>query len=151
MRRDPNLVLLSHQHHNGLALCVLTRRSLAADASPENIDVLARRAVDRYELELANHFELEEQILFPAISSAIGEAALITELVTQHREIERLIAQLRTAPTSALLERLCALLTAHIRREENELFQMAQQRLPTATLASLGAAIEEKVVRICIS
>ena len=33
MLRDPSLIPLSHQHHNGLALCVMTRRSLAADAS----------------------------------------------------------------------------------------------------------------------
>ena len=27
---------------------------------------LARRVIDRYELELVNHFEIEEQVLFPA-------------------------------------------------------------------------------------
>ena len=43
MLRDPSLIPLSHQHHNGLALCVLTRRSLAADSSPGNIAKLARR------------------------------------------------------------------------------------------------------------
>ena len=65
MLRDPSLIPLSHQHHNGLALCVLTRRALAADPSPANIDRLARRVIDRYELELVNHFEIEEQVLFP--------------------------------------------------------------------------------------
>ena len=55
MRRDPSLIPLSHQHHNGLALCVLTRRSLGADSSPENLATLARRVIDRYELELTNH------------------------------------------------------------------------------------------------
>ena len=65
MLRDPSLIPLSHQHHNGLALCVMTRRSLAADSSAENIAKLARRAIDRYEVELVNHFEMEEQVLFP--------------------------------------------------------------------------------------
>jgi hypothetical protein len=64
MLRDPSLIPLSLQHHNGLAMCVLTRRSLREDAGPANVAELARRAVDRYELELANHFEIEEQILF---------------------------------------------------------------------------------------
>ena len=54
MLRDPCLIPLSHQHHNGLALCVLVRRSLASDSSPENLATLARRAIDRYELELVN-------------------------------------------------------------------------------------------------
>ena len=105
MLRDPSLIPLSHQHHNGLALCVMTRRSLTADGTPANVAKLARRAVDRYELELANHFEIEEQVLFPAC----GPMPPIALLVAEHRAIEILIAQLRTAPTSALLERFCAL------------------------------------------
>ena len=150
MLRDPNLIPLSHQHHNGLALCVLTRRSLAADASAANVASLARRVVDRYDLELTNHFEIEEQILFPAIEDALGKLPLIAILIAEHREVEDLIAQLRSAPTEALLERLCGLLSEHIRREENDLFQTAQAQLPEPILRELGAAIERKVVRICL-
>jgi hemerythrin-like domain-containing protein len=150
MLRDPNLIPLSHQHHNGLAMCVLTRRSLREDASPANVAKLARRAIDRYELELVNHFEIEEQILFPAIENALGQLSLIASLIAQHREVEDLIAQLRSAPTAALLERLCGLLAEHIRREESDLFQVAQSRLPEPILRELGKAIEAKAVRICL-
>jgi hypothetical protein len=66
MLRDPSLVPLSHQHQSGLALSVLTRRSLAADDSVSNIGELAQRIRVRYELELANHFAIEEEVLFPA-------------------------------------------------------------------------------------
>ena len=48
MLRDPALIPLSHQHHNGLALCVLTERSLAEDSSEANVAKLARKAIDRY-------------------------------------------------------------------------------------------------------
>jgi hemerythrin-like domain-containing protein len=64
--------------------------------------------------------------------------------------VEDLIAQLRSAPDAALLERLCGLLAEHIRREESDLFQMAQSRLPEPILRELGTAIEAKVVRICL-
>jgi len=150
MLRDPNLIPLSHQHHNALAMCVLTRRSLGEDRSSLNVAELARRAVDRYELELANHFEIEEQILFPAIENTLGKLSLVADLAAQHRQAEDLIAQLRSAPTAALLERLCGLLTEHIRREENELFQLAQARLPETVLRDLGAAIARRVVLICL-
>lgn len=150
MLRDPNLIPLSHQHHNGLAMCVLTRRSLRRDASPANVARLARQAVDRYDLELLNHFEIEEQLLFPALENALGQIPQIAGLIAEHREIEALIAQLRCAPAVDLLERLCGLLPEHIRREENDLFQMAQSRLPEPTLRELGAAIEAKVVRVCL-
>jgi len=150
MLRDPNLIPLSHQHHNALAMCVLTRRSLGEDRSPANVAKLAGRVIDRYELELANHFEIEEQILFPAIENALGKLSLVADLIAQHRQVEDLIAQLRSAPTAALLERLCGLLTEHIRREENELFQLAQARLPVPVLRELGTAIERRVVLICL-
>jgi hemerythrin-like domain-containing protein len=146
MLRDPSLVPLSQQHHNGLALCVLTRRSLSADSSQENIARLARRVIDRYELELANHFEIEEQVLFPAC----GAMAIITELLQEHRAIEALVSKLRAEPSGALLEQLCALLSRHIRREESELFEHIQRTLPRDVLARAGSEIDRRVVRICL-
>ena len=146
MLRDPCLIPLSHQHHNALALCVMTRRSLAADSSPANVATLARRATDRYELELANHFEIEEQVLFPAC----GPMPPIELLLAEHRAIEGLIAQLRTAPAEALLERFCALLSGHIRREENELFEQIQRTLPREVLERAGGEIDARVVRVCL-
>ena len=146
MLRHPSLIPLSQQHHNGLALCVLTRRALAADRSPETIAKLARRVIDRYELELLNHFAIEEQTLFPAC----GHAALVAELIADHRAVDALVAELRTGPSAEALERFCALLSTHIRREERELFEQAQRELPAETLAELGAEIDRRAVRICL-
>jgi hemerythrin-like domain-containing protein len=146
MLRNASLIPLSHQHHNGLALCVMTRRSLAADSSAQNVAKLARRATDRYELELANHFEIEEQVLFPAC----GEMPLIAQLVAEHRAMEGLIAELRAAPSRELLEKFCALLSGHIRREENELFEEIQRVVPREVLDRAGSEIDRRAVRICL-
>jgi len=146
MLRDPSLIPLSHQHHNGLALCVLTRRALAEDGSAENVAKQARRAIDRYELELTNHFEIEEQVLFPACAAL----PIIADLIAEHRTMEGLIAQLRTRPTAEILEQFCALLSSHIRREENELFEQAQASLPRQELERLGKEIDRRAVRICL-
>ena len=146
MLRDPCLIPLSHQHHDALALCVTARRSLAAGPTPGNVAKLARRAIDRCEVELANHFEIEEQVLFPAC----GPMPLIARLVAEHRTIEGLIAQLRTAPTEELLEQFCALLSGHIRREENELFEEIQRTVPREVLDRLGIEIDRRVVRVCL-
>ena len=146
MLRDPSLIPLSHQHHNGLALCILTRRALASDASPANIAKLAKRAIDRYEVELVNHFEIEEQIVFPAC----GTHSLIENLIAEHRALESLIASLRESPSAALLEQFCALLSAHIRREESELFEHIQRTLPADVLGRLGAEIDRRAIRICL-
>jgi hemerythrin-like domain-containing protein len=146
MLRDPSLIPLSHQHHNGLALCVMSRRSLAADSSPENIAKLARRVIDRYELELTNHFEIEEQVLFPAC----GPMPIVGELLEEHRAIEALVMQLRAMPSAALLEQFCELLSKHIRREEGEFFEQIQRALPREVLDQAGAEIDRRAVRVCL-
>jgi hemerythrin-like domain-containing protein len=146
MLRDPSLIPLSQQHHNGLALCVLVRRSLRADGSAENVARLARRVIDRYELELVNHFEIEEQVLFPAC----GAMPLVAELIADHRALEAFMPPLRTRPSAELLEQFCALLGGHIRREESDLFEQIQRTLPREVLDQAGAEIDRRAVRICL-
>ena len=125
---------------------MMTRRSLAQDSSPENIQKLARRVIDRYELELINHFEIEEQVLFPAC----GPMPLVDALVAEHRSLEAFIPPLRASPTADLLEQFCQLLSTHIRREESELFEQIQRSLPRDVLDRTGAEIDRRAVRICL-
>jgi hemerythrin-like domain-containing protein len=146
MLRDASLIPLSHQHHNGLALGVLARRALAADPSPENVVRQAQRIVARYEIELANHFEIEEQVLFPAC----GPLPIIAELVAEHRALEAMIGELREAPSAERIEAFCDLLARHIRREENELFEQIQRELPREVLDEAGREINRRAVRACL-
>jgi hemerythrin-like domain-containing protein len=150
MLRDPALIPLSQQHHNGLALCVLTERALASDRSDAVISRLARRVIDRYEIELTNHFGIEEQLLFPLIERELGGMTMIEDLIADHRALEKLVDQLRTAPSAELLQSFCDLLRGHIRREENELFQDIQQRLPKDALESAGKEIDARAIRVCL-
>ena len=129
----------------GAGQCVLTEPSLSTDSSSDNVAKLARKAIDRYELELTNHFEIEEQILFPA-----SDSPLIPGLIADHRELERMIGVLRAEPSAALLLEFTALLRTHIRREESELFEQIQRSLSRETLDVLGKDIDDKVVRICL-
>ncbi len=148
MKRDAALIPLSHQHHNGLALCVLTDRSLEKDTSAENVKRLAKRIVDRYEIELVNHFEMEEKILFPACGAEL--APLVTQLIAEHREIERRVAELREGPAVERVREFGALLRRHIRLEENELFQQAQELIPREILDKIGGEIDRQAVRVCL-
>jgi hemerythrin-like domain-containing protein len=150
MWRDPSLVPLSHQHHNGLALVVLAERALAQDSGPEAIAAQARKVVNRYEIELRNHFDLEEQILFPAIREHIGELPLVEALLAEHRRLEQLVAALRDDPSLAQLQDFLSLLRAHIRKEENELFPDIQERLPREVLKLVGVELDARTVRVCM-
>jgi phosphoribosylaminoimidazole-succinocarboxamide synthase len=138
--RDHSLVTLSHQHQHGLALCVQIERGLAADSSPKCITSLAGAAARHFRMEMAAHFKIEEEVLFPAAS----DDALVPELIAEHRRMEQLAAKLGT-PTAALLAEYAALLRGHIRKEENTLFEDIQNRLPRATLDGLGREIDDRV------
>jgi len=143
MLRDRRLIPLSRQHQHALALCVLTRRGLPSG----EITALAGKIVQTFEIELANHFELEEQVLFPICPPL----ALIAELIQEHRRLENLVAALRTDPSAELLEEFCALLTAHIRKEERDLFEQVQNILPAGAFDRAGEEIERRAVLACFS
>ncbi|MBI3666850.1 MAG: hemerythrin domain-containing protein [Acidobacteria bacterium] len=153
MLRDPSLIPLSHQHQHGLALCVMIERGLQEDRSPENTARLARRVADTFELELRNHFDVEERILFPAIREKLGPTPQVEELVADHRRLEGLVERVAKAEgenrARALLE-LAGVLSRHIRLEERELFEDIQKRLPCEKLQELGRAIDAGVVRVCL-
>ncbi len=106
--------------------------------------------MDRYDAELTNHFAIEEEEVFPAIAQELGEYPIVRELIAEHRQIEKIVERVRTAPDAALLGEYAALLRAHIRREENDLLEDVQQRLSRKALDSLGARIDVKAVRIPI-
>jgi iron-sulfur cluster repair protein YtfE (RIC family) len=124
----------------------MTRRALASDCSRDNIQKLSRRVIDHFEVELLSHFEIEEQVLFPAC----GPLPIIGDLVAEHRALEATVAETRTAPSGELLEQFCELLSSHIRREERELFEQIQQSLPRELLDQLGGEIDRRVVRACL-
>jgi hemerythrin-like domain-containing protein len=148
MLRDRALAPLSEQHQHGLALCVLTDRSLRGNTSPENVARLAARAVDRYDLELVNHFAIEEEDVFPAIEQELGDCPVLRALAAEHRELESIFDRLRTSPNAGAIRELTTLLRTHIRREENELFEDIQRRMSRKALDALGAGIDAKAVRI---
>lgn len=150
MLRDPSLIPLSHHHQHGLALCVLIHRGLEEDRSPANVSRLASRVRDLVEIELGNHFDLEERLLFPAVRAELGPAPIVEELIADHRKIETLAACLAAGPAPETLLEFAALLSAHIRREERELFEDLQRRLPRQVLDAVGQAIARDAVRVCL-
>jgi hemerythrin-like domain-containing protein len=147
MLRDRSLHPLSHQHQHGLALCVLVDRGLRKDDSPNQVAALAKKIANSFDIELRNHFDLEERLLFPAIREHLGETPIVKDLLEDHRQIERLAGRLRSP---ADLRAFTTLLSSHIRREERELFEDIQARLPREVLDRLGQAFEEQAVRVCL-
>jgi hemerythrin-like domain-containing protein len=149
MKRHKSLHPLSHQHHNGLALCVMTLRALEADEGPGTVRRMAKRIAERFELELENHFELEEKELFPAIEKHLGPSESVARLVLEHMQLRLMKERLSAEPTDGRIREFCALLREHIRFEENELFEQVQDRLPPEVMERMGAEFESRAVRAC--
>jgi hemerythrin-like domain-containing protein len=138
--RDKNLIPLSHQHQHALALCVRIDRAMQTG----DLDMLAWQAEIQqiFVAEIQNHFEAEERELFPAARGFAELAQLVDQLINEHALLRDYFA-LATERTMdpAKLHDFARKLSAHIRREERELFEVLQKLLAPEELATLGAAL----------
>ena len=146
MYRHPALVPLSRQHFDALALCVLVERSLLQDNSAANIRRLAAKIGAAQDVELANHFQLEEELIFPKLPNALAN-----ELIAEHRALEALIQSLRANPSLNLLEQFVSDLRSHARKEENQYFQDFQASISEEELAALLPQLESRALRACLT
>lgn len=142
MLRDKNLIPLSRQHHQALALCVRLDRAICSG----EVDLEAWQAEiqQEFESEIGVHFAAEEEILFPAAANFTDLQALIQELLADHAVLRYYFA--RAAARQLDLQSLADLgrkLTEHIRKEERQLFEGMQRIMSSAQLDALGAAVNE--------
>ncbi|MYB54202.1 MAG: hypothetical protein F4X77_18690 [Acidobacteriia bacterium] len=156
MKRHPALVPLSRQHHDGLALGVMIERGLRDGGGlPDTaqLERLREQALDLWQLEFRGHFEVEEQIVFPAARQA-GEPRLVDTLIAEHEAIRLLFEALERAPASEaapLLDELRTALVRHIRTEERVLFQAMQAAMDQPELEAVGRAVSDALPTLCLS
>src|SRR5436190_16238289 len=99
MLRDPGLIPLSQEHQHALGLCVLTRRSLGADRSAENLATQAHKIIEKFDAEIRDHFDFEERVLFPMVKDHPQLHDLIADLLGEHVRILAAVEQLRYNPS----------------------------------------------------
>jgi iron-sulfur cluster repair protein YtfE (RIC family) len=146
--RHPSLISLSHEHHHGLALALRCRKQALGQIKPMGAAGLLERAEEFrsfYAGHLCAHFRAEEEVLFPLIDSAApGSSAIIDELVRDHEQIRKAVAQLESGNGLAkLIFDLGDLLERHIRKEERELFPLFDQHVKTAEAEAAGHEIKK--------
>jgi len=142
MLRDKSLIPLSHQHRQALILCVRIDR---AQPIPDG-DLQAWHAEIRqlFEQEINIHFSAEEHVLFPAACRFPELAPLVEELIADHATLREsaLQAEARRMSTEGL-SAFAQQLSAHIRKEERQLFERLQQLLTSDELSALGIQLDE--------
>ena len=138
IRRNENIVRLSHDHHAGLLFCWKIRQGL-------NIQTDLGRILNyvRYfwTTHLEPHFREEETWLF-----VLPEDAGIIRATNEHRQIGILVNAILSglsADAPRLLEALADTVDKHIRFEERELFPHLEKQLTKPQLESIGNQIKE--------
>lgn len=132
MKRSPELRSLSSEHHGALVLAVKARKAAASG----DVSAFWEHLRERFAIELEPHFQAEERSLLPALERA-GEDALVARTLAEHREMRECLAGTADA---ANLMRFADLLERHVRFEERELFEVAQQRLSEMELEHIACA-----------
>jgi len=142
MLRDKNLIPLSHQHQHALALCVRIDRAspiLAADLGPWE-----REIEQHFRGEIAIHFAVEEQHVFPVARLYDELNPLVDDLLMDHAWLRERFAKAESRGLSAgELSEFAQRLSAHIRKEERHLFERLQELMSEEDLAELGRRLHE--------
>jgi len=144
MKRIAQLRDLSDDHHTGLVLarrCRQTSRT-GSELSPE---LVWEQVLEAFSMHLEPHFQIEDHHLLPALE-AIGEVSLVQRGREDHTALRAL--RQSEAPSRSLLGRFGELLESHIRYEERQVFETAQDRLPAPTLQAIASACRS-IPRVC--
>lgn len=142
MLRDKNLIPLSHQHQHALALCVRMKR---ASPIPE-ADLAAWQAeiAQIFRGEIRVHFAAEEQVLFPAARKFDELIPLVENLLSDHAWLRAQFALTASAAmTPEAIQALAERLSAHIRKEERQLFEQLQERMSLEEMTIIGRKLDE--------
>jgi hemerythrin-like domain-containing protein len=142
MLRDRNLIPLSRQHQHALALCVrIDRASPIGDA---DLAAWLSEVAQHFEAEISIHFAAEEQVLFPAARKFPELGPLVDELLLDHFILRERFAEAEARTMSAAdLSEFARRMSAHIRKEERQLFERMQELMSQEELALLGHDLEE--------
>lgn len=141
MLRDKNLIPLSHQHQRALALCVRIDR--ASPIAAADLNAWQSETTQLFRTEIAIHFSAEEQVLFPAAGRLEELVTLVKELLSDHAQLRDGFAQAAEQRMSAAgLSAFAQCLSAHIRKEERQLFERMQELMSREELAGLGTRLD---------
>jgi hypothetical protein len=139
VKRHAALVPLSHDHHHALVAARRLRRGADGDdprdAATTFLAFFASTSVP--------HFREEEEALFPLVAERPEAQELLTETLLEHVRLHALARRLRDdledgGDPRATMRALGALLDAHVRREERELFPLVERLVGDDGLGGLA-------------
>jgi len=146
MKRKAQLIPLSQEHHQSLALakkCIDISRSNDMTLIADQCKLIVKKFDEIWE----NHFSIEEQTLFILASSYSDQMrCLCDDLVSQHQLLREMKQQMQQGDYSNL-EKFGMILKTHTRTEERELFPQVEQLFNQDDLNEVFRSSREKRVK----
>jgi hemerythrin-like domain-containing protein len=142
MLRDKNLVPLSRQHQHALALCVRIDR--ASPVPEADLAAWQTEIAQHFQSEIRVHFAAEEHFVFPAARAFAELNLLVEELISEHAWLRERFAKAEAQGMSGgEIVEFAQWLSAHIRKEERQLFERLQEVMSEGDLAVMGQKLED--------
>jgi hemerythrin-like domain-containing protein len=146
MKRKEQLIPLSQEHHQSLALakkCIDISRSNDMTLISDQCKLIVNNFDEIWE----NHFSIEEQTLFNLASSYNDQMrCLCDDLVSQHQLLREMKQQMQQGDYSNL-EKFGIILKTHTRTEERELFPQVERLFNQDDLNEVFRSSREKRVK----
>jgi len=140
MLRDKSLIPLSHQHQHALALCVrIDRASPIRDA---DLGAWQAEISQLFQTEIGIHFAAEEEVVFPAAQRFEELVPLVDDLLADHVVLREVLAH-PSGLSATNLATAAQRLSAHIRKEERQLFERLQELLSPEQLTLVGSQLDD--------
>ena len=101
MKRHHSLIPLSHDHHSGLVLAqwlILGRSKAPRSDWPTDRRQQVSRVIEFFKTDLRQHFEAEEEHVFPAAVEHLREGADRTRTTSRLRCVQRVCRRLERVP-----------------------------------------------------
>ncbi len=136
MKRASELRSLSSDHHRALVIAKKAKNFRSGEALA--ISDIWEEIDECYSTELENHFCIEESKIGSSLE-ALGKISLVEQLNREHKDIRRFFEPGASRTTGDLKE-FGKLLEQHVRFEERELFNVAQEMLSPEALAAVEDA-----------
>jgi len=142
VKRNENLVVLSHEHHHGLVFC--TRLNKAHKADDEILQSFVKEFWDN---NLASHFESEERLLLPFLE----DDKIARQFLTEHSQIRALIQAISENNHKNVKKdilKLAKLINDHIRFEERIMFPWLEKTLTPNELIAIGNELKDTEISV---
>ena len=121
IKRHKSLQNLSREHHDGLTFSLRLSKGLTKNVDTKRLENYARWF---WQSHLIDHFEMEEQHLFPLLDK---DHPLLMKAIEQHEELRAFFKQEHLSRVA--IQAIADLVKLHIRFEERELFMYIQEHV----------------------